>query len=268
VRGRPLDFVRPLADPLEESPRAGTRGAQWMASLADERAAAARLPALVDGRVRAAVAFLADDPKNGPARGGEQAPRPLDGRGVDSVLRVAEPDPGLLAGGNDLVAGCQGAAEHLGPRGCGRGEAARERLLDDHVLAGPGRFDGEGRVERRRHAEVDHVHVARGEHLLGAGRDRADAELLGEPRGPLRPHCRDPRERHVHTADLMIGLSVQPRGESGADETNPDCRAFDRHRPSLAALPRLVNLGSASVTRRSLGETQGIGAGLGKSFQR
>ena len=93
------------------------------------------------------MAFLADDPQNGPTRGGEQAPRPLDGRGVGAVLRVAEPDPGLPAGDDDLVAGCQGAAERLGPRGRGRREAARERLLDDHVLAGLGRFNRERSVE-------------------------------------------------------------------------------------------------------------------------
>jgi hypothetical protein len=31
--------------------------------------------------------------------------------------------------------------------------------LDDYVLAVPGLGDGQRRVERRRHAEVDHVHV-------------------------------------------------------------------------------------------------------------
>jgi hypothetical protein len=103
--------------------------------------------------VRAAVAFLADDPQNWPARRGEQAPRPLDGRGVDSVLRVAETDARLPARVDDLVAGCQDAAEHLGPRGRGKREAARERLLDNHVLAGPGRRDGQRRVERRGRAE-------------------------------------------------------------------------------------------------------------------
>ncbi len=89
------------------------------------------------------MASLADDPQNGPTRSGEQAPRPLDGRGVDPVLRVAEPDAGLPAGGDDLVAVGEGPAEHLCARGRGRGEAARERLLDDHVLAGLSRPVGE-----------------------------------------------------------------------------------------------------------------------------
>ena len=42
------------------------------------------------------MALLADDPENGPTRGDQQAPRPLDGRGVDPVLRVAEPDAGFI----------------------------------------------------------------------------------------------------------------------------------------------------------------------------
>ena len=67
------------SDPPEEVRREGKCGAERMAALADERAAPARLAALVDGRVRAAVSFLADDPKNGTTRRGEQAPRPLDG---------------------------------------------------------------------------------------------------------------------------------------------------------------------------------------------
>jgi hypothetical protein len=123
------------------------------------------------------VAFLADDPQNGTARGSQQAPCPLHTQGVDSVLGVAEPDPGLPAGGEDLVPCGKGAAEHLFAWGRGRREAARNRLLDDHVLAGPRRFDGQRRVERRRHAEVDHVHVGRGEHLLG------------ESSCPLRPRA-------------------------------------------------------------------------------
>ena len=195
-----------------------------MAALAEERAAAAGLPALVDRRMGAGMALLADEAEDRPAGGCEQAARLLDRRGIDPVLGVAQAHPGIATRPEHAVRRRQRLPPHLGARR-GRGaEEAGEGLLHDHVLAGPGGLHRQRRVEMVRHAQVHHVHRGIGEDRPGVGGRAARAELGGEGGRSLGPGGRHPGELHLHAVDLPVRLDMEAGHEARADHPHSHAR--------------------------------------------
>src|SRR5262249_10848275 len=116
---------------------------EWMATLAEEGAAAGGQPALVRRRMGAGVALLADHAQDGAAAGDGEASRLLDRRGVDPVLRVAKAHLCGAAGFDQSVGGGERRPEHLRARRRRIPEEPGEGLLDDDVLPGPRSLEAE-----------------------------------------------------------------------------------------------------------------------------
>ena len=186
---------------------------------------------LLTGACVPAMALLADDPQNGPARGGEQAPRPLDGRRIDPVLRVAEPDAGVRGTprrSRRCRRGRGGASRRAGSTAGAKQPVSGFSTITCLPARAAATASGAWSVVGTQRSTTSTSGAASTSSALAA--TAADAELLGEAPGPLRPGRRDAGERHRHAVDLVVRLGVQARGETGADQPDPDRRGAARHR--------------------------------------
>ena len=207
-----------------------------MAALADQRAAAARLPALVDRGVGARMALLADHAEDRSARRRQEAPRLLDGGRVHPVLPVAEPHAGGAAGAHDLVRRGERALEHRQARSAGVAEEAGEGLLDDDVLARRRRFHRHRGVQMRRHAQVDHVDLGIVEDGAEVRHDGGRAGLRGERAGALGAHRGHRAQVDRHPVHVPVALRVEPGDEARPHDSHPHPRPLAlRHARLLQA---------------------------------
>jgi len=105
------------------------------------------------------------------------------GGAYTKVLRVAERHAGLRHGVEHGVAVPERGGEHRLARLRRLTEGARQRLLDDHVLAGARRRDRDLVVGVGRRADVDDVHVRRRNQLAVVGEHALHNVVLGERLG-------------------------------------------------------------------------------------
>ena len=101
------------------------------------------------------------------------------------------------------------------------GEAKRHWLLDEDVLAGLRRSDGEVPVREGRRRDHDGIELPPVEGGVGVGEGAIDAEVgdrLVAGLGDALNHRREPRAGHVS----RHGIGVDPSGASSADEADAD----------------------------------------------
>ena len=192
-------------------------GGEGMAALAHERAAARVAPDAVDGRVRAAVRLASEHPEDLRARLLDDLALLLDGGGVDPVLRVGE-DDALAPGRLHHAVGARQRVPEEGGGVAGRPKGARERLLDEDVLARRDRLESDRLVGGGRRAHIDDIDVREhgGEMGVGLGTGLGREGLASLLRG--RGHAGQP---HIDAVRAAIGEQMQMGGEARAHDADP-----------------------------------------------
>ena len=191
-----------------------------MAALAHQRAAARVTPDAVHGRVRAAVRLAPQHPEDLRIRLLHDLAFLLHGGRVDPVLRVGEHDAAAPRRLHHAVGAGEGVAQECGLAclSAVRSEGARERLLDEHVLARLDGLESHRLVGGGRRAHVDHVDVRYHRGEIGVGSGPGFARECFPPLRGGRGHGGEAGFDAVHAA---IGEQMQVGGEPRADDADP-----------------------------------------------